>query len=212
MEIDESVFSKKNPEMLLFIIKQLTEKGFDFENPYSYFIKNYQILEKICKLVGIDFLLYRDVDFISKFMTNNSELIQTIFETKDKSLLSQLEYPKNKMFKVPYELYSHQSIVEHYTVNWDSYDKDFVRNSLIEARNDGNFDEWTGDVQRTDVLDSENVDFIINDDDITEINTEKTESILDRLVIENTSSVINSLDRNTLINLRNIINSRLSSL
>jgi hypothetical protein len=198
--------------MLLFIIKQLTEKGFDFENPYSYFIKNYQILEKICKLVGIDSLLYRDVEFISKFMTNNSKLIQTIFETKDKSLLSQLEYPKNKMFKVQYEIYSNQSIVEIYTVNWDSYDKKFVRSSLIEARNDGNFDEWTGDFQRTDVLDSETTDWIINDEDITEINTEKTESILDRLVIENTSSVINSLDRNTLINLRNIINSRLSSL
>ena len=212
MEIDESVFSKKNPEMLLFIIKQLTEKGFDFENPYSYFIKNYQILEKICKLVGIDSLLYRDVEFISKFMTNNSKLIQTIFETKDKSLLSQLEYPKNKMFKVQYEIYSNQSIVEIYTVDWDSYDKNFVRSSLIETRNDGNFDEWTGDLQRTDVLDSEVSEWIINDDEITEINTEKTESILDRLVIENTSSVINSLDRNTLINLRNIINSRLSSL
>jgi len=212
MEIDESVFSKKNPEMLLFIIKQLTEKGFDFENPYNVFDINYLILEKICKLVGIDSLLYRDVEFISKFMTNNSELIQTIFETKDKSLLSQLEYPKNKMFKVQYEIYSNQSIVEIYTIDWDSYDKNFVRSSLIEARNDGNFDEWTGDLQRTDVLDSEVSEWIINDDEITEINTEKTESILDRLVIENTSSVINSLDRNTLINLRNIINLRLSSL
>ena len=212
MEIDESVFSKKNPEMLLFIIKQSIEKGFDFKNPYSYFIKNYQILEKICKLVGIDSLSYRDVEFISKFMTDNSELIQKIFETKDKSLLSELEYPKNKMFKIPYEIYSNQSVVEIYTVNWDSYDKNFGRSSLIEARNDGNFDQWTGDLQRTDVLDSEVSEWIINDDEITEINTEKTESILDRLVIENTSSVINSLDRNTLINLRNIINSRLSSL
>jgi hypothetical protein len=212
MEIDESVFSKKNPEMLLFIIKQLTEKGFDFENPYNEFDKNYLILEKICKLVGIDSLLYRDVEFISKFMTDNSELIQKIFETKDKSLLSQLEYPNNKMFKIPYEIHSNQSVVEIYTVDWDSYDENFVRSSLIEARNDGNFDEWTGDLQRTDVLDSDTSDFIINDDEIIEINTEKTESILDRLVIENTSSVINSLDRNTLINLRNIINSRLSSL
>jgi hypothetical protein len=145
-------------------------------------------------------------------MTDNSELIQKIFETKDKSLLSELEYPINKMFKIPYEIHSNQSVLENYTVNWDSYDKKFVRSSLIEARNDGNFDEWTGDLQRTDVLDSETTDWIINDEDITEINTEKTESILDRLVIENTSSVINSLDRNTLINLRNIINSRLSSL
>jgi hypothetical protein len=212
MKIDESVFSKKNPEMLLFIIKQLTEKGFDFENPYERFDKNYLILEKLCKLVGIDSLLYRDVEFISKFMTNNYELIQKIFETKDKSLLSQLEYPKNKMFKVQYEIYSNQSIVEIYTIDWDSYDKNFVRSSLIETRNDGNFDEWTGDLLRTDVLDSEVSEWIINDDEIIEINTEKTESILDRLVIENTSSVINSLDRNTLINLRNIINSRLSSL
>jgi hypothetical protein len=163
-------------------------------------------------LVGIDSLSYRDVEFISKFMTDNSELIQKIFETKDKSLLSELKYPINKMFKIPYEIHSNQSVLENYTVNWDSYDKKFVRSSLIEARNDGNFDEWTGDLQRTDVLDSETTDWIINDEDITEINTEKTESILDRLVIENTSSVINSLDRNTLINLRNIINSRLSSL
>jgi len=212
MEIDESVFSKKNPEMLLFIIKQLTEKGFNFKNPYERFDKNYLIIDKISKMVGINSLSYRDVEFISKFMTDNSELIQKIFETKDKSLLSELEYPINKMFKIPYEIYSNQSIVEIYTVNWDSYDKKFVRSSLIEARNDGNFDEWTGDLQRTDVLDSETTDWIINDEDITEINTEKTESILDRLVIENTSSVINSLDRNTLINLRNIINSRLSSL
>jgi hypothetical protein len=163
-------------------------------------------------VVGINSLEYRDVDFISKFMTDNSELIQKIFETKDKSLLSELEYPINKMFKIPYEIHSNQSVLENYTVNWDSYDKKFVRSSLIEARNDGNFDEWTGDLQRTDVLDSEVSEWIINDDEITEINTEKTESILDRLVIENTSSVINSLDRNTLINLRNIINSRLSSL
>ena len=212
MEIDESVFSKKNPEMLLFIIKQLTEKGFDFENPYNEFDENYLILEKLCKLLGIDSLSYRDVEFISKFMTNNSELIQKIFETKDKSLLSQLEYPKNKMFKVQYEIYSTQYIVEIYTVDWDSYDKNFVRSSLIKTSNDGNFDEWTGPLLRTDVLDSEVSEWVINDDDITEINTEKTESILDRLVIENTSSVINSLDRNTLINLRNIINSRLSSL
>ena len=212
MEIDESVFSKKNPEMLLFIIKQLTEKDFDFESPYNEFDKNYLILEKLCKLLGIDSLSYRDVEFISKFMTNNSELIQKIFETKDKSLLSQLEYPKNKMFKVQYEIYSNQSIVEIYTVDWDSYDKNFVRSSLIKTSNDGNFDEWTGPLLRTDVLDSEVSEWVINDDDITEINTEKTESILDRLVIENTSSVINSLDRNTLINLRNIINSRLSSL
>ena len=212
MEIDESVFSKKNPEMLLFIIKQLTEKDFDFENPYNEFDENYLILEKLCKFVGIDSLLNRDVEFISKFMTDNSELIQKIFETKDKSLLSQLEYPKNKMFKVQYEIYSNQSIVEIYTVDWDSYDKNFVRSSLIKTSNDGNFDEWTGPLLRTDVLDSEVSEWVINDDDITEINTEKTESILDRLVIENTSSVINSLDRNTLINLRNIINSRLSSL
>jgi hypothetical protein len=163
-------------------------------------------------VVGIDSLEYRDVDFISKFMTDNSELIQKIFETKDKSLLSELEYPINKMFKIPYEIHSNQSVLENYTVNWDSYDKKFVRSSLIEARNDGNFDEWTGDLLRTDVLDSETSDWIIDDENITEINTEKTESILDRLVIENTSSVINSLDRNTLINLRNIINSRLSSL
>jgi hypothetical protein len=53
-------------------------------------------------------------------------------------------------------------------------------------------------------------------DDVYEVNDDKTykikESLLDRLVLENTSEVVSSLDKQTLLKLKQIIESRLRSL
>jgi hypothetical protein len=53
-----------------------------------------------------------------------------------------------------------------------------------------------------------------NQVDVYEINESeiRNESVLDRLVIENTSDVVKSLDKQTLIKLKSIIESRLRSL
>jgi hypothetical protein len=71
---------------------------------------------------------------------------------------------------------------------------------------------WDGrDIRDTEYENFEESDssynHVYNVDDKQE--TIYSESILDKLVIENTKDVVNSLDRNTLIKLKSIIESRL---
>jgi hypothetical protein len=209
MEIDESVFSKLPPKILILIVKLIIEGGFNIKNPYNEFDKNFLMLEKIASNFGIPYIFNYDVEFMSKFITDNKETIDEIFKIKNKSLLEKLIYPKNKKFKVNYVVFETKYVKQSYNTEWLSYDEKFVISSIKEARNDGNFDDYQGNLYNEELIDSDFNDITFND--FTEITSNKNESILDRLVIENTSSVIDSLDRDTLINLRNIINSRLNS-
>jgi hypothetical protein len=209
MEIDESVFSKLPPKILILIVKLIIEGGFNIKNPYNEFDKNFLMLEKIASNFGIPYIFNYDVEFMSKFITDNKENIDEIFKIKNKSLLEKLIYPKNKKFKVNYVVFETKYVKQSYNTEWLSYDEKFVISSIKEARNDGNFDDYQGNLYNEELIDSDFNDITFND--FTEITSNKNESILDRLVIENTSSVIDSLDRDTLINLRNIINSRLNS-
>jgi len=209
MEINESVFSKLPPKILILIIKLIIEGGFNIKNPYNEFDKNFLMLEKIAINFGIPYIFNYDVEFMSKFITDNKETIDDIFKIKNKSLLEKLIYPKNKKFKVNYVVFETNYVKQSYNTEWLSYDEKFVISSIKEARFDGNFDEHQGNLYNEELIDSDFNDMTFND--FTEITSNKNESILDRLVIENTSSVIDSLDRDTLINLRNIINSRLNS-
>jgi hypothetical protein len=209
MEIDESVFSKLPPKILILIVKLIIEGGFNIKNPYNEFDKNFLMLEKIASNFGIPYIFNYDVEFMSKFITDNKETIDEIFKIKNKSVLEKLIYPKNKKFKVNYVVFETKYVKQSYNTEWLSYDEKFVISSIKEARNDGNFDDYQGNLYNEELIDSDFNDITFND--FTEITSNKNESILDRLVIENTSSVIDSLDRDTLINLRNIINSRLNS-
>ena len=209
MEIDESVFTKLPPKILILIVKLIIEGGFNIKNPYNEFDKNFLMLEKIASNFGIPYIFNYDVEFMSKFITDNKETIDEIFKIKNKSLLEKLIYPKNKKFKVNYAVFETKYVKQSYNTEWLSYDEKFIISSIKEARNDGNFDEYNGNLYNEELIDSDFNDMTFND--FTEITSNKNESILDRLVIENTSSVIDSLDRDTLINLRNIINSRLNS-
>ena len=209
MEIDESVFTKLPPKILILIVKLIIEGGFNIKNPYNEFDKNFLMLEKIASNFGIPYIFNYDVEFMSKFITDNKETIDEIFKIKNKSLLEKLIYQKNKKFKVNYAVFETKYVKQSYNTEWLSYDEKFIISSIKEARNDGNFDEYNGNLYNEELIDSDFNDMTFND--FTEITSNKNESILDRLVIENTSSVIDSLDRDTLINLRNIINSRLNS-
>jgi hypothetical protein len=85
-----------------------------------------------------------------------------------------------------------------------------VRDSASQQRQDGNWDMWdSNDVQPTEYENYEENDYEFGD--VSEVDETKieTESILDRLVIENTSDVIKSLDKKTLMKLKSIIESRL---
>jgi len=93
---------------------------------------------------------------------------------------------------------------------FDCYDRDWVTDSASQQNSDGNWNMWEGqETSPTEYENFEDSDYSFGD--VYEIDETKikTESILDRLVIENTSDVVKSLDKQTLIKLKSIIESRL---
>ena len=82
MEIDESVFSKLPPKILILIVKLIIEGGFNIKNPYNEFDKNFLMLEKIASNFGIPYIFNYDVEIMSKFITDNKENIDEIFKIK----------------------------------------------------------------------------------------------------------------------------------
>jgi hypothetical protein len=89
---------------------------------------------------------------------------------------------------------------------------DWVQDSAEQQRNDGNWDLYNGNNLRDTTYDNfEESDY--NFDNVQPVSESSLkESLLDRLVIENTSEVVSSLDRQTLLKLKSIIDSRLRSL
>jgi hypothetical protein len=79
---------------------------------------------------------------------------------------------------------------------------------LRYSYNDGSWDYYNGDY-----LEHETDDFEPDNFDITYVTKlrEGKKPILDRLVVENTKDLLENLDRETLVKLRNLINEKLSS-
>ena len=94
---------------------------------------------------------------------------------------------------------------------FDSYDKEWVKESVTQQIEDGNWDTWNGvDINETEYENFEQSDYNFEEVDEVDENPVR-ESLLSKLVLENTSDVIDSLDRTTLIKLKNLINKKLSS-
>jgi hypothetical protein len=126
----------------------------------------------------------------------------------NRELIEQLEIPVAKSYNMDYSSWGTCSYTNYMVQEFDSYDKDWVTDSATQQNNDGNWNMWEG--QETNPPEYENFeesDYSFGD--VYEIDETKTESILDRLVIENTSGVVNSLDKKTLLKLKSIIESRL---
>jgi len=103
------------------------------------------------------------------------------------------------------------SYTDYKVQKFDSYDEEWVINSAEQQRQDGNWSMWDGrDRRDTEYENFEESDYDFGD--VYEVDEKPIqESLLSKLVLENTSDVINSLDRTTLIKLRNLINQKLSS-
>jgi hypothetical protein len=88
---------------------------------------------------------------------------------------------------------------------------DWVIDSAGQQRDDGNWDVYDGYNLRDSTYDNfEASDYSF--DEVKYVSEPVKESLLDRLVLENTSEVVSSLDRQTLLKLKSIIDSRLRSL
>ena len=117
-----------------------------------------------------------------------------------------------KTYEVHYDVWGSCTYEEYKTQKFDSYDESWVVDSVNQQREDGNWDLYDGSDRREPEYENfEESDYSFGN--VYELNNNNTkESLLDRLVLENTSEVVSSLDKQTLLKLKQIIESRLRSL
>jgi hypothetical protein len=212
---EQSQFSKLSKKQLVFIAAKLVDEDFPIGNPYDDDFDNaYGILQEVSRYFSIE-ATQEDVEFFSKFLQINDEIIADLFannrkEMKNTSLHEQLVIPVAKSYNLNYSSWGSCTYTNYLTQEFDSYDEEWVKDSATQQLNDGNWNMWDG--QETSSTEYDN--FEENDysfDEVYDVDKSKikNESVLDRLVIENTSEVIGSLDKKTLIKLKSIIESRL---
>jgi hypothetical protein len=215
MAAEQSQFSRLPKKQLVLIAEKLVDESFPSGNPYSdsEFEEHYNNLVSIGRYFNIS-VNDEDVQFFAKFLEINDELLSNIFDG-DKSLIDRLEIPIAKTYDLRYSVWGTCTYDEYLTQYFDAYDKDWVADSAKQQREDGNWDLYDGrNIRETTYDNFDESDYSF--DDVYEVNDDKTykikESLLDRLVLENTSEVVSSLDKQTLLKLKQIIESRLRSL
>ena len=211
MAAEQSQFSKLPKKQLFIIAEKLIDDDFTTDNPYNNgYEDTYEILNNIGKYFNIT-VNYEDVEFFSKFLSINDNILAELLDNpKDKSLIERLEIPVAETYELHYTTWGSCTYTQYLAQKFDSYDKNWVSDSAEQQRQDGNWDYYNG----RNVRDTEYENFEESDssyDHVYEVEDEKPtkESMLDRLVIENTKDVVNSLDKKTLMELRRIIDSKL---
>lgn len=210
---EQSQFSKLPKKQLVFICEKLVDEDFPIGNPYeSDFDNAFNILQEVSKYFSLT-ATHEDVEFFAKLLQINDDLIADLFannkeEIKNRELFEQLVIPIAKSYNMNYSSWGSCSFTNYMVQEFDSYDEEWVKDSAQQQNNDGNWNMWEGSERRdTEYENFEESDYSFGD--VYEIDDTKNESVLDRLVIENTSEVVNSLDRKTLLELRRIIDSKL---
>jgi len=183
----------------------------DYDSPYDNYDENFNILSSKARYFGENEIMNVDLEFMTKFLFNNQELLTQLFETKDKSLIDKLQIPVAKDYNLDYSVNGSCTFTEYYTTTVSCYEKDWVKESIERQEINGWWGYYDGKSENIDYDNWEVSD--VDYDDVSEINYQPIkESLLDRLVVENTSGVVSSLDKQTLLKLKQIIESRLRSL
>ena len=216
MPTAQSQFSRLPNKQLLFIAEKLVDENFPIGNPYDDdFEEAYSVLQSVSKYFNI-VAAHEDVEFFAKLLEINDDLIADLFannkeQMKNKELIEKLVIPVAKSYNLNYSVWGSCSYTDYKVQKFDSYDEGWVINFAEQQRQDGNWSMWDGrDRRDTEYENFEESDYDFGD--VYEVDEKPIqESLLSKLVLENTSDVINSLDRTTLIKLRNLINQKLSS-
>lgn len=213
----QSQFSKLSKRQLTFICEKLIGENFPIGNPYNDdFETAYNVLNTVSQYFSIQ-STHEDVEFFCKLLEVNDEIIADLFannseQMKNKDIIEKLVIPVSKTYVLNYKINGSCTYEESLSQEFDSYDKEWVTGSAEVQRGDGDWDYYDGTYR----ADTKYGNYKTNDvtfNHVYEVNTnensEPKESILDRLVIENTEDVVSSLDRDTLLKLKSIIESRL---
>jgi len=191
-------------------LKLLENKGFKYLNPFNDFENNEIELDTQSKWTGND-VDSQDVEFMAAFIKLNEDLLKQVSnsEAKINDILPQIEIPTKSKYKIDYSVYGPASITESYDVIWSSYDEDWADDSLKYSYWNGDFYYYNGNYLEMETDNFEPDNFVI--EGIKEIN-ESEKSNRNKIILENTGRVIDTLDRKTLLKLKNIIDSKLKSL
>ena len=104
-----------------------------------------------------------------QFQSFNSDLLEEIIETGDKSLVNGFEIPVAKTYELEYSVWGTCSYTEYLGQKFDSYDEDWVTDSATQQRDDGNWDFYNGNtISETDYENFEETDYSY--DRVTEVN------------------------------------------
>ena len=210
---EQSQFSRLPKKQLVLIAEKLVDEDFPQGNPYDNreFEEYYKQLEGIGNYFNIT-VVHEDVEFFSKFLEMNDDLLSKIFNPNgDKTLIEKLVIPVAQTYELLYNTWGSCTYDEYMGQKFDSYDLDWVLDSAEQQRNNGNWDLYDGyNIRDVDYDNFELSDYSF--DEVRPVSENIKESLLDRLVLENTSEVVSSLDRQTLLKLKSIIDSRLRSL
>jgi hypothetical protein len=208
---DQSQFSRFSKKQLIFICERLLDEGFDASYVYDNYDDSYKALEDIGKYFNVS-ISDEDVQFFGKLLSDNDNLIADIFANQganknNKELIERLEIPVAKDYELEYTVDGTVNYTEWYTYKVSSYDKSWVDESIRQQYNDGNFDLYEGHLDDTQYDNYEMNDWEFKG--VSEVDPKVQESLLSKLVIENTQDALHSLDKKTLIKLKSLIESRL---
>ena len=212
---EQSQFSKLSKKQLVFICEKLVDEDFPIGNPYdSDFDSAFNILQEVSKYFSLT-STHDDVEFFSKFLQINDDLIADLFannkeEMKNRELFEQLVIPVAKSYNMDYSSWGSCSYTNYMVQEFDSYDEEWVKDSAQQQNSDGNWSMWEGRERRdTEYENFEESDYSFGDVYEVNENEPQNESLLGKLVVENTRDVVKSLDKKTLLELRRIIDSKL---
>jgi hypothetical protein len=213
---EQSKFSKLPKRHLFIISETLIDNNFDSRGypTNQEYEDNYNILKNISRHFNME-VNDEDVQFFIKFLYINDGIIAKIMEKSDILSYEDLIIPVAETYELRYSVVGSCSYEEFLSQKVDAYDEEWVISSVERQRDDGNWDIYDG---RT-VRDTEYDNFDVHDfsfDDVIKVpnnNVDKLkESIVKKLLFENTSDFISTLDKQTLLKLKRTIESRLSSL
>jgi hypothetical protein len=214
MATEQSQFSRLPKKQLAFIAEKLVDEDFPIGNPYTDDFDNaYDILQEVSKYFGVE-STHEDVEFFAKFLQINDDLIADLFannreQMKNRELIEQLVIPVAKSYNLDYSSWGSCTYTNYMVQEFDSYDENWVTDSAMQQSNDGNWNMWEGqETSPTEYENFEESDYEFGR--VYEVKDEPVqESLLKKLVLENTNDVVKSLDKKTLLELRRIIDSKL---
>jgi hypothetical protein len=215
MAAEQSQFSKLPKKQLVFICEKLVDEDFPIGNPYTDdFDSAYSILQEVSKYFSVE-STHEDVEFFAKLLEINDEIIADLFannkeQMKNRELIEQLVIPVAKSYNMDYSSWGTCSYTNYMVQEFDSYDEDWVTDSATQQNNDGNWNMWEGqETNPTEYENFEESDYSFGDVYEVNENEPQNESLLGKLVVENTQDIVKSLDKKTLLELRRIIDSKL---